>query len=325
MATQRPVLLNITVPFCVNPCGWRPGCPIIPGWNSGRQTAYMEAVGREIEANASQFSDVQITAVRFGGGVASNVGEHISHTMRLVRRLYDVADDAQITMRSSISNISGANLPWFKRAGIQRFDFEMMSLNQADFSLLNRNDAWADFVVMCDYLLKTHRNELLGLILSWGHGARDGNDAASIANFRKSVVEAATTHASHIRLLEYQGAEPLSVGAELKAESASLSREAPKNLLPAASAEVKAEQLELARKVFVAQGFSEYLPLHFGRGSFAEDRYAAAKAAGSEIIGFGLGAQTRFDEVLSINTSDLASYLAHAEDFSKITAAVQRI
>jgi oxygen-independent coproporphyrinogen-3 oxidase len=285
----------------------------------------MEAVQREIEANASQFGDVQITAVRFGGGVASNAGEHISHTMRLVRRLYDVADDAPITMRSSISNISGANMPWFKRAGIQRFDFEMMSLNPADFSLLNRNDAWADFIIMCDYLLKTHRNELLGLLLSWGHGAKDGNNAASIANFRKSVVEAATTHASHIRLLEYQGPELLAAGALAEAEPESLSGEVARNLLPTASAAVKAEQLEVARKVFLAQGFNEYLPLHFGRGSFAEDRYLAARARGSELLGFGLGAQTRFDGVLSTNTSDLPLYLAHSADFSKITAAVQRI
>jgi oxygen-independent coproporphyrinogen-3 oxidase len=298
MSTQRPVLLNIIVPFCVNPCGWRPGCKIIPGWDSDRQKTYMEAVQQEIKANADQFGDVRITAVRFGGGVASNAGEHISHTMRLVRKLYDVANDAQVTMRSSISNISGANMPWFKRAGIQRFDFEMMSMNQIDFSILNRNDAWADFIVMCDYLLKTYMTELLGLILCWGHSAKNGDDAASIANFRKSVTEAATTHASHIRLLEYQGQNPLP-----------------------ASAAIKAEQAEIARKVFLAQGFREYSPLHFGRGSFAEDRYFIARAEGSEVIGFGLGAETRFDGALSVNTSDLTTYLTHANDFSRITVA----
>jgi oxygen-independent coproporphyrinogen-3 oxidase len=260
----------------------------------------MEAVQREVEANAGQFGDVRISAIRFGGGVASNVGEHISHTMRLIRRLYDVADDAQITMRSSISNISAANMPWFKRAGIQRFDFEMMSMNQLDFSVLNKNDAWADFIVMCDYLLKAHITELLGLILCWGHTAKGGSDAASIANFRKSAMEAATTHASHIRLLEYRGQSPL----------------------PANSA-VKDAQLEIAREIFLAQGFCEYIPLHFGRGSFLEDRYFAARAAGLELIGFGLGAQTRFDGVTSVNTRDLDTYLAHSNDYTRITASIE--
>jgi oxygen-independent coproporphyrinogen-3 oxidase len=176
---------------------------------------------------------------------------------------------------------------------------------------------------MCDYLLKTYMNELLGLILCWGHGAKDGGDTASIANFRTSAVEAATTHASHIRLLEYQRPNSLPADGAVKAGSAAINEKEPENL-PSASAAVKAEQLEIARKVFLAQGFCEYLPLHFGRGSFAEDRFFTARATGSEIIGFGLGAQTRFDGALSINISDLATYLAHADDFSKITAATQR-
>jgi oxygen-independent coproporphyrinogen-3 oxidase len=300
MIQKRSVLVNISVPFCVNPCGWRPQCQIIVGWNKRRQDTYMAAVQQEIEANAQQFPDVEVVAVRFGDGLASNAGEQVSQTMRVLRKCFNVADDVSITMRSAISNISGANMPWFKRAGIQRFDFEMMSMNQADFSKLNRNDAWADFVIICDYILKTSMSELLGLVLSWGHGSENGINAASVGNFRKSVVEAATTRASHIRLLEYQGKDPA-----------------------AASAEVQLEQLETARKVFAERGFTEYIPLHFGRGSFTRDRFFADRAAGAELLGFGLGAQTCFDGVRSTNTSNLPIYLEGSADYSRITAAVE--
>jgi oxygen-independent coproporphyrinogen-3 oxidase len=304
MTDKRTALLHITAPFCVKPCGWKPSCQqaILEGWNSKRQQAYMEAVQREIEANAEQFADVRIEAVRFGGGVASNAGEHISHTMRLVRKLYDVAEGAPVTMRSSISNISGANMPWFKRAGVARFDFEMMSMNQASFSVLNKNDAWDDFIIMCDYILKTYMTDYLGLILAYGYGDKNGNDAVALNDFRKSVVEAATTRATHITLWHYEGANP-----------------AP------ACAELSAEQLQVARKVLVDRGFTEYIPLHFGRGGFSSDRFFAGRAAGEDVIAFGLGAQTRFDGALSTNTSDLATYLTHADDYTKITAGIEPI
>ena len=294
MTERKPVLVRIEVPFCVKPCGWKPDCKVIPGWNLPRQKEYVQAVCTEIRANAEQFVDVEVKAVRFGGGIASIAGEETATVMRCIRESFTLASDAPVTMRSSISNISGANMTWFKRAGICRFDFEMMSLCQNDFYLLNRQDSFQDYQTVCDYILRTYATDLLGLYLAYGKRAE--LPTQTIQNFRDSLLQVTRSHVAHLILIQYEGESP-------------------------ASAEEQAEQLAQAHGLLEEEGFVEYIPFHFARPGL-EDLYFKARFEGASELAFGLGAQTRFDGVLSTNTSDYATYVTDSADFSCITASV---
>ena len=77
-------------------------------------------------------------------------------------------------------------------------------------------------------------------------------------------------------------------------------------------------QLRDARTVLVGAGFSEYAPLRFALPGH-EDPFEEAFGSGSDIIGFGAGAVTRFEGAYSVNTEDLATYLAFSGDFTRIT------
>jgi oxygen-independent coproporphyrinogen-3 oxidase len=257
--------------------------------------AYLRAVGDEIEANAEQFADMRIEAVRFGGGIASNAGEGIAEVMRCVRQCFEVAPPSPVTMRSSIANISGANMTWFKRAGICRYDFEMMSLNQMDFFRLNKADSLNDFETVCDYILRSYDNDLLGLVLAYGLEAN--TPRATIQNFRDSVLRALRSHVAHLILVPYEGDTP-------------------------ASDEQQADQLAQARELLAEHGFCEYIPLHFAREGL-EDLYFQRRHEGATELAFGLGARTIIDGIVSTNTSDLDTYLQSSADYTKITVSVE--
>ncbi|MDR3315958.1 MAG: hypothetical protein LBS98_05735 [Coriobacteriales bacterium] len=257
--------------------------------------SYMRAVRAEIEANADQFTDMRIEAVRFGGGIASNAGEGIAEVMRCVRQCFSVASDAPVTMRSSIANISGANMTWFKRAGICRYDFEMMSLNQMDFFRLNKMDSLNDFETICDYILRSYNNDLLGLILAYGLEA--ATPQATIQNFRNSILKVVRSHVAHLILLCYEGDSP-------------------------ASDEQQGEQLAQARELLAEHGFREYIPLHFAREGL-EDRYFQRSHEGATEVAFGLRARTIVEGACSTNTSDLDTYLQYSADYTKITASIE--
>ncbi len=65
MSKKRPVLLHVNIPFCVKPCKWQPECAgacVMPGWDLQRQNAYMEALQREISANAEAFEAAECGA-----------------------------------------------------------------------------------------------------------------------------------------------------------------------------------------------------------------------------------------------------------------------
>ena len=78
------------------------------------------------------------------------------------------------------------------------------------------------------------------------------------------------------------------------------------------------------RDALTEHGFAEYLPLRFARAGH-EDAFAVRTAAGAPQIGFGLGAVTRLDGAESVNTRDLARYVAASADFAAITDEVRAI
>ena len=222
--------------------------------------------------------------------------EAFARIVRAVRQVCDVAEDAPVAMRSSIANVSGATMPFFRRAGVTRFDFEMLSLNPVDFVRLNRVDNLNDLPIICDHFLHSYANDTLGLVLAFGHDASEGGDGA--LNVRRTALAAARSHATHAELVR--------VADEL-----------------AAGCDEVARQLDEMRGALTEHGFMEYLPLRFARAG-KEDRFAQMAAAGVPQIGFGLGAITRIDGAESVNTRDLARYCAAEGDFAKITEEVRK-
>ena len=294
MADQKDAIVTIEVPLCVNDDTLaREG--MLLGWDSARAARYSEAVGREIRANAGQFDDCVVRAVRLGGGVASNAGRGIADIMRALREALPLAEDVVVTMESSIANISGATFPFFRRAGINRFDFEMFSLNSANFTELNSVDNLADYPLVCDHFLHAYANRTLGVVLAYGY--EPVREADAVTQQRRSALAAAGENVAHVRLVPVEGAR--------KADPAEAERQ-------------RAAMVEALE----SQGFVEYAPGAFARPG-EEDRFTVLERNGCEIIGFGLGAVTRFDGVESRNTADLATYLDHADNFALITDAVQ--
>lgn len=308
---MQDVVIQLNVPLCLRREEWD-GRPLVEGWNSARAHEYMLALRRELAANADEFADCRIVAVRWGGGIASMANaQDVSDTMRFLREHYAVAPDAPVTLEASISNISGASMPFFKRAGVTRFDFEMMQLTPMAFSRVNGTDHLGDLDLVADYFLKAYATDLLGMVLLYGSGTADPN------GFRQSVTAFLCSKASHLRLVRAEGPRALDDG------------EAASQLAAAA------ERLEEA-------GFRQYEPLHFARHG-KEDRFAqltgghygdgglvggreeALECIKVPVLAFGLGAETIVDGARTRNTGDFGLYCAYSGDFAAITESVERV
>lgn len=288
---KRPVLLKVELPFRLKEREHFAEDMIV-GWDSGRMRTYVQALIREMLANAGQFDDCRVQAVRYGGGTASMAGQALADISAAIHRVFDVAPDASVTMSATVSNISGATFPFFKRAGVQRFDMEMMALFQPIFARCNNVDAFDFFAIACDSFLHAYANDTLGLVLACGVGG------VSMQDFRRSCLAAAGSDAVHVSFLK-----------------------ADKGDLP--SPDETAAQEAQAREVFGGAGFVEYLPMRFARPGH-EDRFLASYAAGADVLAFGLGAETRFGGIVSTNTSDFDTYANHSTDYTKITVATRK-
>lgn len=287
--SRRPIPMKIEIPFtrrCPRGC-----CRDERDWDTPRMERYIEAIEREAAANADQFEDCSIEAIRLEGGCASLApASCVADLLRTIRRLYHGADSAPTTMTASIADISGATMPFFRRAQITRFDFMMMSLDTFDFARMNTRDNLRDFPLICECFLHSYANDTLGLVLAYG--LKDNGVV-----FRRSLFAALRSACCHIELTRWTG--------------------------QGAAGDDEAEaQLSEGREILLNAGFVEYTPLFFAAAGH-EDLCIATEAKNGDILSFGLGAKTRMDGVQSTNTSYVERYLDHSDDFSLITAEVE--
>ncbi len=297
------VVAKLVLPFALELLG-RPEREAVVGWDSARALAYLRALGTEIASNAGQFDDCVVTAVRLGGGIATNVpAQGLSEVYRTLTRTVRLDPSASVTARAAIHNISGATMPWLRRIGVSRLDFEAGSLDAGDFVRLNRSESLSVLPYVVDDFLHADQQHNLGYVLYYGF------DAPNTAGFRRSIIEFIRCPAVHLRLEPWEGWR--------------VGDKASQNYVGRASQALEDEQLGQAREVLGQAGFCEYAPLAFARPG-GEDPYLLAHAAGSDELQFGLSAQTRLCGVVSKNTSDWETYLAHSDDFSQITASVTR-
>ena len=279
MSAKAQAVLRLQIPFCTRGCTFCPRSPL-PGWDSSRLHAYVAALCAELRANADSFFDRQIGAVRIGGGNATALeGEDLWDLYRTIREGYDLAPDAPVTILASPFQISGGRLAFYNRLPVSRYDYELYSLCPAD-------DGWLGFPDPTEKLRwaagMTHAEDgTMGGVLLLGHPDQ------SPESFRKSLVAFTRLPACHLILISHP-----------QAPDAALS--------PADQA-----LLETA-------GYRSYAPGRFAKPG-QEDRYTLLKSSGADELAFGLGARTRFAGAISENTWDLATYLAHPEDYLALT------
>lgn len=251
------------------------------------RAAYAGALQREIEANATEFADVEVVAVRLGGGQASNLGgEGLVLVTTALRKCLDVLPEAPLSLRCSPADITAAWLPLFKRAGTSRYDIEMLTLCETSFHRVSPEGDLGLYPLMCNSMLHSEQAKNLGLVLVVG------DPRQSDVECRRGFLAAHRYGCVHVTVEAYRG--------------------------PRADEERTACQLKDARAVLAGAGFLEYAPLRFALPGH-EDPFEEALESGADVIGFGAGAATRFEGAYSVNTEDLATYLAFSGDFTRIT------
>lgn len=290
---RRKVTVKINIPFCVHRCEF---CTrtIIGGRDTERLHFYAMAIQKEILANAPEYEDCEITAIHFGGGMASTLsGPDLYQIYKVLKDNYHMAENVPVTMRSTYLDINTGSLPFHRRIGLTRYDFEVMSLETMDFPKLQYLNT-LHFTHDVNNVVRAAQFHNVGYVLLYG------KDSITPINFRRSLLNVVRSHACHLILQRYEGSDGPS------------------------DDETAAARLHEARTLLVEHGFYEYLPLRFARKGY-EDVYSMNRACGMEHIAFGMGAISCFDGIRSTNTMDLRTYFLHSNDYEKIIANAEEI
>ena len=134
--SASPLGVYLHVPFCRTRCRY---CDFYRvGENAVRQTAFLGALGREIDG-LTEFDQAPVDTVFLGGGTPSLLTpEQIADTLARLHRRFVVAPDAEITMEANPSDLSPERLAGYRAAGINRLSIGVQSLSDRELRLIGR-------------------------------------------------------------------------------------------------------------------------------------------------------------------------------------------
>lgn len=142
---MEEISIYIHIPFCVKKCAY---CDFasFAGKLSQKQS-YVEAVCREMRAQAAFFGRRRVRTVFFGGGTPTLLdGRQLAQLMDELRACFDLAPDAEITMEGNPGTLTRENLDAYRAAGVNRLSLGVQSMDDGLLSAIGRIHTAAEAV-----------------------------------------------------------------------------------------------------------------------------------------------------------------------------------
>ncbi len=138
LAAPPPLALYIHIPWCVRKC---PYCDFNSHPLHGElpETAYLDALARDLTAALPQVWGREIASVFIGGGTPSLfAAEAIDRLLTLVRTLLPVRPWAEITLEANPGTVEAARFAGYRAAGVNRLSLGIQSFNARHLAALGR-------------------------------------------------------------------------------------------------------------------------------------------------------------------------------------------
>jgi putative oxygen-independent coproporphyrinogen III oxidase len=191
-----PLSLYVHLPWCVRKC---PYCD----FNSYavRETlpeaAYVEALKRDLDSQASEVAGRTIHSIFFGGGTPSLFApEAIGRVLEAARRRLIIADDAEVTLEANPGTIERGRFTGYRQAGVNRVSLGAQSFDARLLEQLGRIHSPQDTVRAAEEL---HAAGLSNFNLDLMY-ALPGQDVAGAVSDIDQALALQPAHLSHYQL-----------------------------------------------------------------------------------------------------------------------------
>ncbi|MGB5334966.1 MAG: radical SAM family heme chaperone HemW [Woeseiaceae bacterium] len=191
-----PLSLYVHLPWCVQKC---PYCDFNShaAGDTAPRTRYLDAVLRDLEAEAARSGGRSVETVFLGGGTPSlfSPGE-IERLLQAVRDNFALADDAEITMEANPGTVECGDPAGYRDAGVNRLSFGGQSFDDGLLRAIGRIHSSDDIVrAVQDASAAGFDNINIDLM----HGL-PGQDTAMALDDLRAAIELAPVHLSWYQL-----------------------------------------------------------------------------------------------------------------------------
>src|ERR1700730_8195023 len=239
MINRAPHSLYLHVPFCVSKC---PYCDFNSHvGNEGLFESYSRALVTEIESWGRELHGPRLDTVFIGGGTPSRgPAAHIAAALDAVRRSFDLASDAEVTLEANPQSAEAVKMEAWLRAGVNRLSLGFQSLDAAALGFLGRaHDAQEAIGVFGEAREAGFDNVSCDLIF--------GVPGLSTARWAEVVAEVLALGPDHLSAYELTPESGTRLGAEVNSG---------RTVMP--DEDLVLAQYEVAGRLLQAQGFHRY-------------------------------------------------------------------
>ena len=134
---NKEISIYIHIPLCVKKCAY---CDFASfAGRMSQKDAYVQAVCREIRAQAAFFGRRSVKSVFFGGGTPTLLeGGQVQIIMDTLRSSFDFQTQAEISMEGNPGTLTMENLLAYRSAGVNRLSIGVQSMDDALLAAIGR-------------------------------------------------------------------------------------------------------------------------------------------------------------------------------------------
>lgn len=293
-------MLYIHIPFCKSRCSY---CAFHSGTNLAQQSAYVDALCRELAQRKHFLPTPLLHSIYFGGGTPSTLSlDAFQQIFAAIRQHFAIAPDAEITVECNPDDVTDSLIGLLATLGVNRISLGVQSMNDNELHIVNRRHTAAQVVEAINIC---HRNNIHNISIDLIFGL----PTQTLDSWRRTLDAALALPVTHLSAYNLT-----------TEENTPLERKIAQGVLAEVDEETQLEMFRLLRQQTAAAGFQHYEISNFCLPGY-HSRHNSRYWNNTPYLGIGAAAHSYDGTRRLWNEADTQRYInndniLHAEDLT---------
>lgn len=292
---MRRLSIYIHIPFCVKKCRY---CDFLSfAASEEKKTQYVQALLKEIETEAVNYTNHVVDTVFIGGGTPSVLPKGaIESIVACLKRVFAFTRQPEITMEVNPGTVDEEQLVNYKKAGINRLSIGTQSVQDDELAYLGRIHRAKDFFRTFEHARSAGFENINVDVMA----ALPGQSVETYMDNLRQILSLEPEHISAYSLIIEEGTDFYNLYGEEGKKSA--------DVLPLPSEDEERKMYECTERLLAEAGYERYEISNYARAG-RECRHNIVYWKRGDYAGFGIGAASMIKNVRWKNLSDMEEYI----------------
>lgn len=305
---KKNLSIYVHIPFCIQKCAY---CDFLskPATEDIRE-AYIASLLRKMERTREVAQNYHVRTIFFGGGTPTAIDAgQLTRLLEKLRELYEIDEEAEISLESNPGTLTAEKLSAYKRAGFNRLSIGLQSTDEKELKLLGRIHTYEDF-------LKNYQLAREAGFTNINVDLMSGLPGQTTQSWKRTLKKVAALNPQHISAYSLIVEEGTPFYLLYKDDVLKREKGEKPEQLP--SEEEERTMYSDTETILASYGYHRYEISNYAKPGY-ECRHNIAYWTRQNYLGYGLGSASLMDNQRFHATENLKTYLSQKYVYEDIT------